>query len=103
MIHSGYRKIPRMINLELLVVESAVDGIVTAFCDIYDFDIDDTECENCGMLVGPVNDDFLPCVLAAVIDDDPDNDEVDQDITVVCLDCAGAILFPGEAREFRSR
>lgn len=81
-----------MMNLELLVIETAVDGIVTAFCDIYDFEIDDTECENCGMLVGPVNNDFFPCVLAAVIDDDATDDE--QDITVVCIDCAGPILFP---------
>lgn len=86
-----------MINLELLVIETATDAIVAAFCDIVDFEIDDTECDNCGMLVGPVNNDFFPCVIAAQVDDDVDDD--DRDLTIVCIDCAGGILFPGAGRE----
>jgi hypothetical protein len=88
-----------MINLELLVIETATDGIVAAFCDIYDFEIDDTECDNCGMLVGPVNNDFFPCVLAAVVDDGNEEEEIDHELTIVCIDCAGGVLFPGLGRE----
>ena len=80
-------------NLELLVVETTIDALAVALCDIYDFVIDDTECENCGMLVGPVNNDFFPCVIAVTDVDDAMDDE--RDVTVVCVDCAGPILFPG--------
>jgi hypothetical protein len=82
-----------MLSLEIVVIESAAEAIHVAFSGVYNFAIDNTECDNCGMLTGPVAGDFFPCALAACIDEESDAELP----TVLCLDCIGAVLWPGEA------
>ena len=85
-----------MINFELVVIETVDDAMHVASVGVYNFPIDDTECDNCGMLTGPVAGDFFPCALAACVDEDgPDVERA----TVLCLDCIAPILFPGEGDE----
>lgn len=86
-----------MMRLELVVIESVQDAVLAGYMDVYQFAINDTECENCGMLVGPVVDEFFPCVLVQNSDDV--DDEGVADTWPVCVDCAGGVLFPGEERE----
>jgi hypothetical protein len=76
-----------MVNLDLFVIEDVEDAITAAHSEIYDFVIDGSECQNCGMMLGPLGDEFISC---AVI-------RVDEEIAwAVCLDCATPILFPNE-------
>lgn len=85
-----------MMHLELVVVESVRDAVIAGQLDVFHFEINDTECENCGMMIGPVLDEFFPCVLVQNPDDE--DEEGAADTWPVCIDCAAAIIFPGEDR-----
>ena len=76
-----------MVNLDLFVIEDAEDAIVAAHSEIYDFVIDGTECQNCGMMLGPLGEDFVSCVVVQA---------GDQSAWVICIDCATPTLFPNE-------
>jgi hypothetical protein len=76
-----------MVNLDLFVIEDAEDAIVAAHSDVYDFVIDGTECQNCGMMLGPLEEDFVSCVVVRADD---------SNSWVTCLDCAAPVLFPNE-------
>ncbi|NBS92164.1 MAG: hypothetical protein EBS91_00055 [Betaproteobacteria bacterium] len=82
-----------MISLEVVIIESAEDAAAAEHVGVYAFTIDDTECDNCGVLTGPLAGDFFPCALAACTDEDDDSERP----TVLCLDCIGGLLWPGEA------
>jgi hypothetical protein len=92
-----------MISLELLVVESQIDAFAASFCDIFDFVSSDTECDVCGILVGPVAGEFFPCVLAnsTSYTITPDGlvsteDSLDSHVVVSCMDCVGSLLFSSD-------
>lgn len=76
-----------MVNLDLFVIEDAEDAIKAAHGEVFDFVIDGTECQNCGMMLGPLGDEFISCAVV----------RIDEEISwAVCLDCATPVLFPNE-------
>lgn len=76
-----------MISFELVLIETAQDAITAAKEKIFDFVIDAGECENCGMVIGPIADEFFPCVVVT------DNDDVKW---TICVDCAFPLIYPRE-------
>lgn len=76
-----------MVNLDVFVIENAEDAIAAAHSEIYDFIIDATECQNCSMMIGPLGEDFIQCVVVHIGDDSS---------WPICIDCATPILFPNE-------
>jgi hypothetical protein len=52
---------------------------------IYDFFFEESECENCGMVVGPIEEDFFPCVTVC------DREDV---AWLICVECAFPIIHP---------
>lgn len=80
-----------MVHLALYVIEDFDDAISAIRSDVFDFTVNDTECENCGMMIGPLGEDFLPCVVIV----DTDRDLID-DRWSICLDCAAPLLYPNE-------
>lgn len=75
-----------MMMFNVYLVENAQDAIVAAQHGIYDFVIDDSECENCAMVVGPSLDEFFPCVIVM--------DDKEQSSWPVCVDCAFPTIYP---------
>lgn len=71
---------------DLYLVEDPADAANCERHGVYDFQIGATECENCAMSIGPLDDVFVPCV---VIRDD------DETSWPVCLDCIGPAILPG--------
>jgi len=86
-----------MINFELVVVETFDEALRVEAADVYQFAINATECDNCGLLTGPVAEYFFPCALVACVDE-TEGEETDRP-TVLCLDCISAVLFPGETSD----
>lgn len=80
-----------MVHFALYVIEDSHDAIVAGQSEIFDFVIDDTECENCGMVIGPSADEFFPCVV--IVDT---NDSLQDDRWPICLDCAAPLIYPNE-------
>ena len=80
-----------MVHLALYVIEDAQDAITAAKSEIFDFEINTSECENCGMIIGPVDDTFFPCVV--IVDT---NDDVIDDRWSICVDCAAPLVYPNE-------
>lgn len=74
-----------MVSFDIILVENAVDAIIAAQQGIFDFVIDDGECENCGMVIGPIADEFFPCAIVS------DNEDVRWPI---CIDCAFPLVYP---------
>lgn len=75
---------------DLYVVEDPGDALNCASSGIFDFVIGETECENCGMSIGPLDEVFVPC---AVIHE---GDSLQPQSWPVCLDCVAPLIFPGE-------
>jgi hypothetical protein len=80
-----------MIHLAVYVIEDSDDAILAAKNEIYDLVIDGSECENCGMVIGPIEDFFFPCVVIVDIDE-----VLGEDAWAICLDCAAPLAFPNE-------
>ncbi len=79
-----------MMNLELHVVRNWADSSLAEKAGIITFDNDVPErCANCNTVVGPRDDDFIPCVI--VFEDDDD----DMYYTV-CTKCAKPVIDPNE-------
>jgi hypothetical protein len=76
----------------MYVIEDVEDAIEAGHSDVYDFVIDETECENCGMVIGPIEDTFFPCVVIV----DTDNSIID-DRWAICLECAAPLVYPNES------
>lgn len=76
-----------MVNLDLFVIEDVEDAILAAHSEIYDFVIDGTECQNCGMMLGPLGDEFVSCAVIRASE---------ERSWVICFDCATPMLFPNE-------
>lgn len=79
-----------MNKYDLYLVEDPADAATCERHGIYDFVIGDTECENCAMAIGPLDDAFVPCV---VIQDAELLLEAQS--WPLCLDCAAPLVFPG--------
>lgn len=75
----------------MYVVEDLHDAALASKNEIYSFVLNKTECEACGMVVGPVDDQFFPCVV--IVDDD---EHLSRDAWPICLDCASPLLYPHE-------
>lgn len=80
-----------MIKLAVYVIEDVQDAATAGRNDIYDFVIDDTECESCGIVVGPSRDEFFPCVVIVDVDE-----VLGADAWPVCIDCAAPLVYPTE-------
>jgi TPP-dependent indolepyruvate ferredoxin oxidoreductase alpha subunit len=80
-----------VIHLALYVIEDSEDAILSAKNGIFDFVIDDSECENCGMVIGPVKEHFFPCIV--IVDTD---DKLEIDRWAICIDCAAPLVYPNE-------
>lgn len=77
-----------MYNYTMYVIEDVEHCIIAANKDIYDFVIDDEECKNCGMVVGPYDDMFFPCVILV--------GEEEEESWPICVECAAPLLYPRE-------
>jgi len=77
-------------SFDLYVIETAEDALKSANAGVYDFVIGDTECENCGLSVGPLDDVFVPCAVlygsAALLE---------EEVWPICIDCIAPLIFPG--------
>jgi len=81
-----------VIHLALYVIESAEDALEAGRSDVFDFESFECECENCGMVIGPVADDvFFPCVV--ILDTE---ETILDDRWAICVDCASPLLYPNE-------
>lgn len=78
-------------HFALYVIEDAEDGILAAKNEVFDFTIDGTDCESCGMVIGPSGDTFFPCVVILDI-----NDTIGEDRWSICIDCAAPLVYPNE-------
>jgi hypothetical protein len=75
---------------DLYIVEDAADAAECERHGVFDFVIGATECENCAMAIGPLDDVFVPC---AIIHDAELLLEAQS--WPVCLDCVAPLIFPG--------
>jgi hypothetical protein len=78
-------------HFALYVIEDVDDAILAGKNEIFDFVIDESECESCGMAIGPSIDMFFPCVVILDIDD-----RIGQDRWALCIDCAAPLVYPNE-------
>ena len=72
--------------IELHIAESAEAVIASESQGLVDF-LSDAQCANCDVVVGFEMRKFFPCVVCI---------EDGEDIWVVCLECAAAVIHPGE-------
>lgn len=80
-----------MVHLALYVIETIQDAIIASRREIFDSHINGTECQNCGLVIGPSLDVFIPFVVITTIDE-----SIGDDTWPVCLDCAAPVIFPSE-------
>lgn len=81
-----------MADFELYVIPS-FDHVESSRSDaLIDFLSGDNQCENCNTVVGVLYNKFYPCVVCI----QTAYDEDDEDAWVVCLECAAAVITPGE-------
>lgn len=75
---------------DLYLVEDSVDAANCERHGVFDFVIGGTECENCAMAIGPLDDVFVPCVVLH------EHDSVSENPSwPICLDCVAPLIFPG--------
>ena len=74
-----------MVSIQLYVVETAEQAKQAEALDLVEFSADDTVCENCDVAIGYINSRFSPCVVCV--------EEEDDDIWLVCLECASGVLL----------
>jgi hypothetical protein len=73
-----------MVSIQLYVIETAEQARQAELLDLTEFTPDDTQCENCGVAVGFLNNRFVSCVICV---------EEDDDVWIVCAECAGGVLL----------
>jgi len=73
-----------MVGIQLYVVETAEQAKQAESLDLAEFFADDTVCENCDVAIGFINNRFFPCVICV---------EEEDDIWLVCMECAGGVLL----------
>lgn len=72
--------------IELYVAETPQAVHATGSDGLIDF-LEDAQCANCDVVVGFEMSKFFPCVICI---------EDEEDIWLVCLDCAAGVINPGE-------
>lgn len=80
-----------MIHLAVYVIEDVEDAALAERNEIFEFIVDGSECESCGMVIGPSLDEFFPCVV--IVDTD---EKLDVDSWAICVDCASPLMYPNE-------
>jgi hypothetical protein len=74
----------------LFLIETPEDAALCEESGIYEFLLDEIECENCAMAIGPLADAFVPC---AVLSGSA------GEAWPVCVDCIAPMIFPGDWSE----
>lgn len=77
-----------MMSFSMYTVETPEDAVLVAQLGIYDLVINDSECENCGMSIGPSLDEFFPLVVIV--------HDAEETAWPICVDCSSPVLFPDE-------
>ena len=72
--------------IELYVAETPQAVHATGSEGLIDF-LEDAQCANCDVVVGFEMSKFFPCVICI---------EDEEDIWLVCLECAAGVINPGE-------
>ena len=72
--------------IELYVAETPQAVHATGSDGLIDF-LEDAQCANCDVVVGFEMSKFFPCVICI---------EDEEDVWLVCLDCAAGVISPGE-------
>lgn len=72
--------------IELYVAETPQAVQATGSEGLIDF-LEEAQCANCDVVVGFEMSKFFPCVICV---------EDEEDIWLVCLDCAAGVINPGE-------
>lgn len=80
-----------MVHLGVYVIENAHDALLAERHDVFNFEIDACECENCGIVIGPSLDKFFPCVVIVDIEE-----ILGDDAWAICLDCAAPLVYPND-------
>ena len=75
-----------MKTFSLLLVETPSDAATCGRLGVFDFSIGGVECENCSMVIGAVDDLWIPAVVVV------DNHAM---VWPVCVDCSFPTLLPG--------
>ena len=78
-----------MNTYDLYLVEDSADAANCERHGVYDFVIGGTECENCAMAIGPLDDVFVPCAVLQT------RDKIESASWPICLDCVAPLIFPG--------
>jgi hypothetical protein len=73
-------------ELAVYAIETIEDAVQAAKHGIFDFVINGTDCNTCGMAVGPFDFGFIPC---AVLVSDTDNNS-----WPMCIDCILPVITP---------
>lgn len=72
--------------IELYVAETPDAVRAARSSDLVDF-LNDAQCANCDVVVGFYVNKFFSCVICV---------EDEDDVWVVCTDCASGVIAPGE-------
>lgn len=81
-----------MADIELYVIPTKEHAESSRSDALVDFLSYESQCENCNTVVGFAYNKFFPCVVCVQAAEDTD----DEDVWVVCFDCAAAVITPGE-------
>ena len=74
----------------LYLIETPEDAALCEESGIFEFILEEIECENCAMAIGPLEDAFIPCsVLSGTA----------GEAWPVCVDCIAPMIFPGDWAE----
>lgn len=73
-------------KIELLTFQNSEEAKAIEAADLFEFALDEDECENCGRPVGFSADRFSAGAVCIGEDED----------WLVCMECAGPVIFPGE-------
>lgn len=77
-----------MLSFSMYTVETSEDAKLAAEMGGTDLLINGSQCENCGMTIGPSFDEFFPCVIVC--------HDAEEETWPVCIDCAAYVIFPDE-------
>jgi hypothetical protein len=76
---------PALLGYNIFLVETELDAMIATEMQMYDFFYEESECENCGLVVGPVEDEFYPAFIVS------DQNDISW---VVCVECAFPMINP---------
>ena len=77
-----------MMSYSMYTIETVDDARIAAETGLLDLVIDGSRCENCGMVIGPSQDEFFPLVVIC--------HDAEDEAWPVCIECSSPIIFPDE-------